>query len=84
MNIIACRPVVWEPKQMLPPEETPIYPGSIKGACSECNTAVYIGPRQKAVIDDNPEESMVLCFLCTIAARALEPWALIIDLGNRP
>lgn len=58
-----------------------VYTGSTQGACSECGTPVWIGPRSLAYIQNGPAKPICDDCLVDFLAEGNAPRG-VIELGN--
>jgi hypothetical protein len=62
-----------------------IYPDSVQMACEMCGIAVWVGPRQRAFLDEEGKVGrapVVLCMLCIGHEVVDADSVAAIDLGN--
>lgn len=90
---LACRPVELSDMEKRAQTEAGVdigrpYSDSIQGTCQGCDRAVWLGPRQAAMLAANKEKALVVCVSCAVAftletgASPQELEGLVQDLGN--
>jgi hypothetical protein len=80
VTIIACRPVELPPEMTQLLLEIKIYPGSAVMQCRQCQTDIYVGPRQQEALEASAS-MLLLCMLCAITRTATET-TLVTHLDN--